>query len=74
MKILEEGKTSACVLPALHARVFRLGKRAPAGKDTRAGMIRQHQFSKVELVSIHDAGEIQKKNMSAWTACGRRRC
>ena len=35
-----------------------------AGRDTR-GMIRQHQFSKVELVSIDHAGTVAWTNTSA---------
>ena len=35
-----------------------------AGKDTR-GMIRQHQFYKVEMVSHHHAGAIAPPSMSA---------
>ena len=34
-----------------------------AGRDTR-GMIRQHQFSKVELVSHHHAGAMARMSMS----------
>ncbi len=34
-----------------------------AGKDTR-GMIRQHQFTKVELVSITHAGAIGRPSTS----------
>ena len=39
-----------------------------AGKDTR-GMIRQHQFTKVELVSHHHAGTSRKTSMSACSSC-----
>ncbi len=46
-----------------------------AGKDTK-GLIRQHQFEKVELVSIVAARKIAPPNMSAWwtqqnRCCGR---
>ena len=45
-----------------HAVLPRRGGRG--GQDTR-GMIRMHQFDKVEIVSITDAGAIARKNMSA---------
>ena len=47
-----------------HTPCFR-SEAGSAGRDTR-GMIRLHQFTKVELVSITDAGpESRRLNMSA---------
>ena len=42
-----------------------------AGRDTR-GMMRQHQFNKVELVSITDAGEARSTSMSACSPAPRK--
>jgi seryl-tRNA synthetase len=53
-----------------HSQCFR-SEAGSAGRDT-AGMLRQHQFEKVEMVSITDARGRARPNMTRMTRWPRR--
>ena len=64
--LVREQVTDETALPLRYTagtRRFR-AEAGAAGKDTR-GMIRQHQFSKVELVRSYNAGSVGKRSTSA---------
>ena len=63
-EILDERRCRCALPPGRRASARR---RAPPGKDTR-GMIRQHQFDKVELVSITQPEESEAEH-ERMTAC-----
>ena len=70
-QITDAGEPCRCVLTAL-TQCFR-SEAGAAGRDTR-GMIRQHQFTKVELVSITDEENGGEAELGAQNPIAPKKC